>query len=468
MNKIFTFSLLLLSVEGKPQTCDCPKVLNNVIQKVEANYAGFFDKVNTKTRPRYKQIVDSLRMASKGLAADKNCYGLLKTYKKFYHDGHFQLSFNDLQAAVPIKTIETDEAKAKAYFDANKANLHPLEGIWETTDGSYQVALMKDGSKIAAVVLVAQNKNWKLGMVKFEADANGTSPYKGIYWAGDLSSSERTFPLVGNLMNIPNSGYWVRKYPDAATATELATLQQPTDTEFGLKILDHSTVYVRIPSFEVSTDLVDSVMKANDAIIRQSPYLLIDIRDNGGGSNGSFSAILKYLNTNNFKDTYSHFRSTPDNIAADKSIIKQAIAQNWLSAAEAKSWQAIINKSEKQLGKMVKSKGDDIKFKEVISNPQKVAILMNDGCYSSAEYFVFYAKQSKKVTLFGTHTGGVMDYGNVRPFKLLCPNFELRLPTTRSGWVDTAPIDNIGFLPDVTIPQSEKDWVGFVRAYLKK
>lgn len=58
-----------------------------------------------------------------------------------------------------------------------------------------------------------------------------------------------------------------------------------------------------------------------------------------------------------------------------------------------------------------------------------------------------------------------MDYGNVRDQVLDCPNFVLRLPTTRSGWVDMAPIDNVGFQPEVLIPTTEPDWVGYVVRY---
>lgn len=464
---VITCILILHCLFGKAQTCDCPTVLTAVIQKTEDNYSGYFDKVNAKTKPRYSQLTDSLRTASKGITGEKDCYQLLRIYKRFFRDGHFQLSFNAPEAVVPIRTIDTDEAKAKAYFDTHSGKLHPLEGIWEAIDGSYRVALMRDPlqpNKIAAVVLAAQNKKWQPGMVKFEADANGSSPYKGIYRAGDLSSSERMFPLEGNLMNIPNSGYWAREYPQKVTPEELKRTQE-SEGEFQAKAIDSQTFYIKIPSFGISFEMVDSVLKAHDAVIRNSPHLIVDIRDNSGGMNSSFPAILKYLNTNNFKDIYSHFRSTADNLQAEKAMIDQALAQGWISAKEAKPWQDGLAKNQKKIGKMVKSSVENIKFKEVIPNPKKVSVLMNEHCYSSAEYFVFYAKQSKKVTLFGNHTGGVMDYGNVREHKLPCPTFELRLPTTRTGWVDYAPIDNVGFQPDVTIPDTEKDWVKFVINY---
>ena len=72
------FLLLIISNLSQAQTCDCPAVLKAIVQKAEANYAGYFDKVNTKTRPRYNQLVDSLQTASKSLAGDKSCYELLR------------------------------------------------------------------------------------------------------------------------------------------------------------------------------------------------------------------------------------------------------------------------------------------------------------------------------------------------------------------------------------------------------
>lgn len=461
---VAAFIFILHCLIGKAQTCDCPTVLTAVIQKTEDNYSGYFDKVNAKTKPRYHQLTDSLRTVSKGITGEKDCYQLLRVYKRFFRDGHFQLSYNAPEVVVPIHSIDTDEAKAKAYFDAHSGKLHPLEGIWEAVDGGYRVALIRDPlqtAKIAAVVLAAQNKKWQPGMVKFEANADGQSPYKGIYWAGDLSSSERTFPLEVNLMNIPNSGYWAREYPQKATPEELKKAREG-EGEFYVKSIDSQTFYVKIPSFGISFEMVDSVLKAHDAVIRNSPHLIVDIRDNGGGMNSSFPALLKYLNTNSFKDIHSHFRSTADNLQAEKVMIDQALAQGWISVKEAKPWQEGLAKNRKQIGKMVKYPAENMKYKEVLANPQKVSVLMNEHCYSSAEYFVFYAKQSKKVTLFGNHTGGMMDYGNVREHKLPCPTFELRLPTTRTGWVDYAPIDNVGFQPDVKIPDTEKDWVKFV------
>jgi len=131
------------------------------------------------------------------------------------------------------------------------------------------------------------------------------------------------------------------------------------------------------------------------------------------------------------------------------------------------TWAASVAQAEAHPNQLYRMKGTPIRFDSVLINPTRVAVLMNDKCYSSAEYFAYYAKQSRKTKLFGQHTGGVMDYGNVRTQTLDCAGFVLRLPITRTGWVDTAPIDSVGFQPEVIIPINELNWVDYVVRYYK-
>jgi hypothetical protein len=41
----------------------------------------------------------------------------------------------------------------------------------------------------------------------------------------------------------------------------------------------------------------------------------------------------------------------------------------------------------------------------------------------------------------------------------------LATPWGRNGWVKDFRIDKVGFKPDVSIPEGEKDWVDFVQKY---
>ena len=100
--------------------------------------------------------------------------------------------------------------------------------------------------------------------------------------------------------------------------------------------------------------------------------------------------------------------------------------------------------------------------------PQHIAFLIDKGCGSATEFFIYEGKQSKKVTVFGTNSHGVMDYGSDQNFDLCDGTFNLAVPWGRNGWVREFRIDNVGFAPDVRIPAGETDWVAFVQQYYAK
>jgi len=108
--------------------------------------------------------------------------------------------------------------------------------------------------------------------------------------------------------------------------------------------------------------------------------------------------------------------------------------------------------------------------------PRNVGIIINERNGSSAEQFLFAAKQSDKVTLFGNcNTAGVLDYSNITPNPFPSNNYQLWCPMTRSKRLPENPIDNIGIAPDVIIPFPATEqlydkldiWVYFVKNYLE-
>ena len=63
--------------------------------------------------------------------------------------------------------------------------------------------------------------------------------------------------------------------------------------------IDASTSLIRIPSFSNSEkQLIDSVISINKETILQSENLIIDLRDNGGGSDRCYSELIPILYTN--------------------------------------------------------------------------------------------------------------------------------------------------------------------------
>jgi hypothetical protein len=66
------------------------------------------------------------------------------------------------------------------------------------------------------------------------------------------------------------------------------------------------------------------------------------------------------------------------------------------------------------------------------------------------------------VTIFGTPTAGILDFGNVRRGDMPGGTLYLNYPTTRSKRLPDAPVDGVGIQPHVVIPADEPDAVGWV------
>jgi C-terminal processing protease CtpA/Prc len=75
-------------------------------------------------------------------------------------------------------------------------------------------------------------------------------------------------------------------------------------------------------------------------------------------------------------------------------------------------------------------------------------------------------RQSNKVTIFGEHTMGAVDYLDFYPLEAPSGKYRLYIPTTKRTLTKAElPIDGKGIYPDVPIADSVKDWIGFVQTY---
>ena len=81
------------------------------------------------------------------------------------------------------------------------------------------------------------------------------------------------------------------------------------------------------------------------------------------------------------------------------------------------------------------------------------------------------AMRNEKVTLFGENSGGVLDYGTTTVLRFGCRRLGLLFGypiMTQSDKLPAGGIRKTGIAPDVRIPSSEKDPVGFVVRYLEQ
>jgi hypothetical protein len=235
-----------------------------------------------------------------------------------------------------------------------------------------------------------------------------------------------------------------------------------------LEVLDDKALLLTIPSADSSRQkAVDSLLTANKALLARTPDLLVDVRGNGGGSARVFLALLELLYTQPVVLDGVEIRSSAHNLAMYRGLLSKPGAP----ADVRKQLRDIIARMEASptgfvLGQPGRTR--TLGKHRVQANPQRVSILIDHRCASATEEFLLAARQSKKVTLFGEPTAGVLDYADLYMEPLPSGLFTVSMPTSRSLRLPKHPFDADGLRPDVTVPSWQFDWVYFVRRYWRE
>lgn len=212
-------------------------------------------------------------------------------------------------------------------------------------------------------------------------------------------------------------------------------------------ILD-SINYVRISSFDGKLEkelnnFYDSIAMS----LMSKPYLVVDLRDNGGGNDACYHKLMRFIYTNPIEVDDCEVWASDENIR----LYSKYFGHN----------KALIQRmKESKINSFVTvSKNQTWKIGNKTSYPRRVFILQNKGMASSAEDFVFYAHQSKKVTTIGTNTGGYTGFGNV--MTIYTPNKLFQLQTTTTRYKKGSKFEYVGHSPDIKI-QDFTTWENIV------
>lgn len=470
--KIVSSSLIcfLFPIFSTAQTCNCVEQFDWLRQKIAVNYSGYRDKVTAEKQAEFDRHTAIFQTKIAQSQTDTTCLRLMVEWARWFRDGHVQLfqktgPATDDPAEIRRRfadweKIALTEPEARAYLD--QPGREPVEGIYQLAGGNYRVALVRNASPqrdFAAVILKADSVWWMPGQVKFELKQNEPGKYNARFFMRDhsLRSIGATFG-DGNL-DFTEIGTWHKQYPGKPS------VPAPPQV-FTLSKLDSQTLLLTIPTMNESVRLeLDSLMSANAALLERTPNLVIDCRNNGGGSDITFFPLRPYVFSGSVKGYGGQIYATEDNLQKyerlrdNKDFPKKYRRQ----------FGRIAKRIRRNMGGYVGNCGEVTqKFNKVKPNPQRVAVLINGNCASSCEQFVFYAEQSTRVTLIGQNTAGIMDYGNLHSLDFPCGKFGLAYPTSRSCRVAAGKaIDGIGIPPDVRLDEKEKDWVEFARQYLK-
>ena len=319
-----------------------------------------------------------------------------------------------------------------------------------------------------AVTIKSQDSAWLPGMVKVEFYNydNKHNIYRGMYYQKTFSGVLNGFTLKNDQITHWFGKPWFRENKTNQPQDAIAGIQETVV----FKSLNKDFVYLRLGKFNQNdVDKLDSLIKANRAIISNTKNLILDVRGNPGGNSSSSQEMIRLIYTNPIIYPAWKYRSSVELINAKSALLTKLLKDG--SSKRVEFEQKRLKNLRANPGQLVTGGDSIVRTADSVNRyPERVALLVDKGSASSAEFFSFESKQCKKVTLFGENTAGVMDYGEVQNFNLSCGNYVVSIPWGRNGWIDRFGfrIDNIGFVPDVPISSTKKDWVKFVIDYWSK
>lgn len=146
---------------------------------------------------------------------------------------------------------------------------------------------------------------------------------------------------------------------------------------------------------------IEQTITFNWANIMSHPNLIIDIRNNGGGQDGEYQALLKLIYTNPYTTKGVEWYSTPGNIKLFEDALNKGEIRD---GEEGIRWtKALLVEMKKNIGGFVvhpfftEIKDVAPSKDSIYKYPKRVGIIINEGNASSAEQFLLSAKNSKKV-----------------------------------------------------------------------
>ncbi|WP_439516146.1 S41 family peptidase [Sediminibacterium sp.] len=431
--------------------CNCQEEFSKIKNYLESNYAGFKDKVTANNIKQYKDLTAQKEQLAAQAKNKSQCYFIINQWMSYFNDNHLYTVLNaeaiekinpkKLQSDFPIEKYSVSDALIK-----NLENAKGLEGIYTKKGEGFSIAVLKNKNPFrdyVAMVVNSTDSKYENGTVLAELKEKSGKEYFLLYNSSNKLAFATIKPKDGELI----SGFF-------KNGREIVN---KTNYNFESKLLNENTLYFNIPSFSwEAKPMVDSLFAAQKENLSKTSSLIIDLRNNGGGSDDVYSVISPYLYTQPIKGIGVDIWASNDNIRGWEVMLQDPN----LPLDNKADYQKMVDKLKLKINQNVNIVEDYIDSSyTMLLFPKNVVILINDGCASSTEQFLLEASQSKKVTLMGQNTSGTLDYSNLRESDFCEMPYRLWSPTTRSRRIDIREgIDGIGIKPNIYLTEKQ-DWI---------
>lgn len=451
--KLLFILIVFITKNSFGQVCNCNSVMNKVLYLTKSKYAGYAYKTGTK---EYKRLVQEVKKKS-DVTPENKCGDLIFEYLKYFADKHIwfyeQLSYD--QYAKLSRTV--------TFSELTKKRADSWEGLWNMDDNKFTLLFIRKGNKLSGYVVDAKVKGYKKGDLKMEVYLSGTDYATSVgyeRWNGVVEKQYRISRISDSVISTD-----IFEYKKISQDSLSAYCIRPAyNRDFRPKIaVNGKSVVLTIPSFLYSRyKEVDSLVNEFDSIIKKSDNLIIDLRDNYGGSTEVSYPVYKYLYTQPLEIFGACNLAIPEGIEAYKKSLADTL--NY-TKEELIFYRKLVDTFSKSIGKIICDSIEIRKFPEVLPSPKNVAIIMNEHTLSAAELFILIAQQSKKVKIFGEYSAGTVDFGASLEHNTGCKKYTLLLPMQTNTDYPLKKYDIKGIKPDVFIPETEKDWVNYIIKY---
>lgn len=215
--------------------------------------------------------------------------------------------------------------------------------------------------------------------------------------------------------------------------------------------LSASTLVIELPNFRLPyAEAISELIKSRSKALKSHRNWIIDVRGNTGGSELSYYPLLAYMLNNKSLLFEIEWRVTAANIRAQQTVCElyaqgEACLEIVKAMRQTEPGSYMVQPGLARLNLVPLAQAAEIQ-------PSQVAILMDGLCASACEQFVWTARQSYRVKVFGRPSLGALDYANIRPIDL--GRFRLFYALSRSFSSQLMPIDKRGLYPDIYLAES--------------
>ncbi|AQG80049.1 S41 family peptidase [Spirosoma montaniterrae] len=264
-----------------------------------------------------------------------------------------------------------------------------------------------------------------------------------------LKGTELTFTFQDNLKQS-----YSKTLKRVAGKEQVNYLPPLTWVPFQHKQLNQTMYYVRINTFADST----VVARFRDILpqIQQAKYLILDVRENGGGNSMYARKIAEHLVDRDYV-VGSAWRARVHN------SVKKAYGS--FAAAGYKSKETIENKDYFFNTNWEFHPGDTTRISNEVTKVKiPILVLIGPRTFSAAEDFLIYLDGSKHIQTLGQSTAG----SSGQPLLLKLPKgLSARICSKRDTYPDGREFINIGIKPDIFVEKRAEDYLSGIDSELQ-